>query len=53
MGTKIIFPVVLLIYPILAQCCVSYRNQSLIYKANQMTGFSMKYNTGLKWAEQK
>ena len=33
-----------------AQCCISYKNQSFDLQCNQMTGFYMKCNTGLKWA---
>ena len=36
--------------PISAQCYISsYGNQSLIYRANQLTCFYMKCNTELKW----
>ena len=30
-------------------CCVSYRNQSFVF----LTGFYMKYNTGLKWVKRE
>ena len=45
------FIVVLIYYPISAQFCVSYRNQYLFCRAKQMTGFSTKRNTGLKWVK--
>ena len=34
--------------PIFVQCCISHRNQSFDLQTNQMTGFYMKYNVGLK-----
>ena len=41
------------IYPILSQCCILYRNQLFDLdrnqNANQMTGFCLKFTTGLKW----
>ena len=34
-----------------AQFCIPYRNHSFDFQCNQMTGFCMKYNTGLKWVK--
>ena len=33
---------------IYAKCCIPYRNQSLDFHANQVTGFYMEYDTRLK-----
>ena len=47
-GAKVIFKNRKL-WTISAQRCISYRNYSFALLSKQMTGFSMKCNTGLKW----
>ena len=34
-------------------CFIPYRNQPFDLHANQMTGFCMKWNTGLKWFKKR